>query len=160
MLELAAMTYDDLPEVSAIERQTYQFPWTYGVFADSLDAKYRAWVGREGDRIVAYALMMVVLDEVHLLNITVAPERQGAGLGKFLLAHLFDDARTRGCRFMFLEVRPSNLNAIALYRRFGFAIIGERRGYYPAVNGREDAVVMSCDLQETAAPELPRAASR
>ena len=164
MLDLALMTDDDLTEVSEIEQRTYPFPWTYGVFADSLDAKYRAWVGREGQhdstRIVAYALMMVVLDEVHLLNITVAPERQGAGLGKFLLMHLCDDARALGCRYMFLEVRPSNTAAIAMYRRFGFAVIGERRGYYPAKNGREDAVVMSCDLREMAAHVLPQAAAR
>lgn len=157
-LELAPMTRHDLAEVSEIEQRSYPFPWTYGVFADSLAANYRAWVGREGDRIVAYALMMVVLDEVHLLNITVAPERQGNGLGKLLLEHLFDDARAQGCRYMFLEVRPSNTTALAMYRRFGFAVIGERRGYYPAVNGREDAIVMSCELQENSAAALPQAA--
>lgn len=151
MLDLSLMTSADLDEICEIERRTYTFPWTYGVFADSLNANYRAWVGREQGRIVAYALMMVVLDEVHLLNITVASERQGQGLGKFLLRHLFADARGLGTKFMFLEVRPSNVGALDLYRRFGFVVIGERRGYYPAANGREDAIVMSCNIDGVAA---------
>ena len=87
-LDLSLMSTSDLNEVCEIEQRTYAFPWTYGVFADSLHANYRAWVGRDKGRIIAYAFMMVVLDEVHLLNITVAPERQGQGLGKFLLLHL------------------------------------------------------------------------
>ena len=145
-LEFALMTITDLDDVSAIEQHSYPFPWTHGVFTDSLNAGYRAWVGRKNGAIVAYALMMVVLDEVHLLNITVIPELQRQGLGKALLTHLFEDAREQGTRFMFLEVRPSNIHALEMYRRFGFAIIGQRRDYYPAADGREDAIVMSCDL--------------
>ena len=109
-------------------------------------AGYRAWVVRRNGYVIGYALMMVVLDEVHLLNITVMPELHGRGLGKALLNFLFDDARDRGCKYMFLEVRPSNVNAIEMYRRFGFVVIGGRRAYYPAAYGREDAIVMSCDL--------------
>ncbi len=149
-LDFRLMTATDLDDVLAIEQRSYPFPWTQGVFSDSLTAGYRAWVAREscnkGAAIVGYALMMVVIDEVHLLNITVAPERQGHGLGKNMLNHLLADARELGTRFMFLEVRPSNINALEMYRRFGFDVIGERRGYYPAVNGREDAIVMSCEI--------------
>ena len=130
------------------EQRSYPFPWTYGVFVDSLAAGYRTWVAREKGFLVGYALMMVVLDEVHLLNITVAPERQGQGLGRIMLNYLFADARAQGTRYMFLEVRPSNINALEMYRRFGFVVIGERRSYYPAAYGREDAVVMSCDLEK------------
>lgn len=149
MLDFQTMAIADLDHVAAIEQCTYPFPWTYGVFVDSLAANYRAWVARDKGLIVAYALMMVVLDEVHLLNITVAPERQGQGLGKTMLTHLLTDAGEAGCKFMFLEVRPSNTNAIEMYRRFGFVVIGERRGYYPAAEGRENAIVMTCDIDNT-----------
>lgn len=147
-LDFQPMSVTDLDDVVAIEHRSYPFPWTYGVFVDSLAAGYRAWVARERDLIIGYALMMVVLDEVHLLNITIAPERQGQGLGKITLNHLIADARAQGTRFMFLEVRPSNTNALEMYRRFGFVVIGERRAYYPAAYGREDAIVMSCDLEK------------
>ena len=155
-MEFSRMTVMDLDEICAIEQRSYPFPWTCGVFTDSLNAGYRSWVGRKNGVVVAYALMMVVLDEVHLLNICVMPELQGQGLGKELLDYLFEDARGLGTKFMFLEVRPSNVNALEMYRRFGFAIIGQRRGYYPAALGREDAIVMSCDLH--AAPRQERAA--
>ncbi|CAG4882859.1 Ribosomal-protein-S18p-alanine acetyltransferase [Georgfuchsia toluolica] len=149
-LEFQPMTAADLDQVVAVEQRSYPFPWTHGVFVDSLAAGYRAWVAREKEVIIAYALMMVVLDEVHLLNITVVPERQGQGFGGTMLTHLLADADERGCKFMFLEVRPSNINALEMYRRFGFVVIGERRGYYPAANGREDAIVMTCDIGRTA----------
>lgn len=145
-LDYSPMSVMDLDDVCAIEHRSFAFPWTYGVFTDSLAAGYRAWVARRHDEIVGYALMMVVLDEVHLLNITIMPELHGQGLGKTLLTFLMDDARSLGTKFMFLEVRPSNTNAIEMYRRFDFVVIGERRAYYPAAYGREDAIVMSCDL--------------
>jgi [ribosomal protein S18]-alanine N-acetyltransferase len=155
-LDFRLMTTTDLDDLLAIELRSYPFPWTHGVFSDSLTAGYRAWVARDSEKsgaIVGYALMMVVIDEVHLLNITVAPERQRQGLGKIMLNHLLADARQLGTRFMFLEVRPSNVNALEMYRRFGFVVIGERRGYYPAVNGREDAIVMSCEIDKIESAE-------
>ncbi len=145
-LEFSVMTHADLADVCAIEQRSFAFPWTYGVFVDSLNAGYRAWIGRRNGVIVSYALLMIVLDEVHLLNITVMPELQGKGFGKQLLNHLFADAREQGTRFMFLEVRPSNTSALEMYRKFGFIVVGQRRAYYPAAYGREDAIVMSCDL--------------
>ena len=90
--------------------------------------------------------MMQVLDEAHLLNITVLPELQRSGRGAALLAQLFDQARARAMSRMLLEVRPGNLGALALYRRHGFTEIGRRRDYYPAHQGREDAIVMARDL--------------
>ena len=147
------MLVTDLDNVVAIEHRSYPFPWNYGVFVDSLAAGYRAWVVRDSELIIGYALMMVVLDEVHLLNITVAPELQGRGLGRSLLTHCIFDARAQGTRYMFLEVRPSNTNAVEMYRRFGFVKIGERRSYYPAACGREDAIVMSCDLEKDTTTE-------
>jgi ribosomal-protein-alanine N-acetyltransferase len=148
MLELKPMTPFDLEEVVQAELRSYPFPWTHGVFVDSLAAGYRAWVGRDPDHgaIVAYGLMMMVLDEAHLLNLCVVPERQRQGFGKHLLDFLFADARANGAKYMFLEVRLSNTVAREMYLHAGFAVIGERRGYYPAHYGREDAIVMSLDL--------------
>lgn len=145
-LDFRPMEAGDLDHIVAVEQRSYPFPWTYGIFVDSLAAGYRAWAGRENDKIICYGLMMMVLDEAHLLNITVAPERQGRGYGTAMLTRLLADARDQGGKFMFLEVRRSNENALGMYRRFGFVVIGERRGYYPAASGREDAIVMSCEI--------------
>jgi len=142
----------DIEAVVAAERRICPFPWTRGNFTDSLLSGYGAWLAREGDmssalgEILAYAVTMRALDEAHLLNIGVVPERQRGGLGSALLTYLFDTARAGGAMRMFLEVRRSNANGRAFYLRHGFTAIGERRGYYPAPAGREDAIVMACDL--------------
>lgn len=146
MLHFPAMTEADLDAVVEVERRSHPFPWTRGNFADSLAAGYGAWLAREDERMIGYAVMMLVLDEVHLLNITVLPELQRRGLGSALLGHLFDLARMRSATRMLLEVRPSNVSGQALYKRHGFAEIGRRRDYYPAHAGREDAIVMTRDL--------------
>lgn len=136
----------DLDAVVAVERRIYPFPWTHGNFADSLAAGYRCWLCHQDGLMVGYAVVMEVIEEVHLLNLSVIPERQCTGIGSEFLEHLFGDARRRGAGRMLLEVRPSNVSGRALYRRYGFIVIGERRGYYPAEQGREDAIVMMRDL--------------
>lgn len=146
MLRYRAMTADDLDAVAAAERRIYAFPWTRGNFADSLAAGHGAWLAQEHGQMTGYAVMMQVLDEAHLLNITVLPELQRCGRGSAMLMHLFDQARARAVTRMLLEVRPGNLGGQALYRRHGFAEIGRRRDYYPAHEGREDAIVMARDL--------------
>lgn len=146
MLRYRAMTGDDLDAVAEAERRIYAFPWTRGNFADSLAAGHDAWLAQENGQMIGYAVMMQVLDEAHLLNITVLPELQRGGRGSALLMHLFDRARARAVTRMLLEVRPGNLGGQALYRRHGFAEIGRRRDYYPAHGGREDAIVMARDL--------------
>lgn len=145
-LGFAPMTPADLDAIHAAEQRIYPFPWTRGNFADSLQAGHRGWVASEDGVMVAYAVLMPVLEEAHLLNISVLPERQRQGYGSALLLHLFDEARAGGATRMFLEVRPSNESGLALYRHFGFQVVGQRRGYYPAQNGREDAIVMARDL--------------
>lgn len=140
------MTAADLDAVAEVERRIYPFPWTRGNFADSLAAGHGAWLAMEDERMTAYAVMMQVLDEAHLLNISVVPELQREGRGSALLAQLFGLARMRGARRMLLEVRPGNVSGLALYRRHGFVEIGRRRDYYPAHAGREDAIVMALDL--------------
>ena len=141
-----AMTAADLDAVAEVERRVYPFPWTRGNFADSLAAGHGAWLAQEGGTMTAYAVTMQVLDEAHLLNLTVLPELQRRGRGTAMLGHLFRLAREASARRMLLEVRPGNASGQALYRRRGFVEIGRRRGYYPAPGGREDAIVMACDL--------------
>ncbi len=138
------MVAADLPAVAAIEQQIYPFPWTRGNFADSLASGYDSWVLERGRALVGYAIVMWMPDEVHLLNLSVAAEHQGEGLGGSMLDWLMSDAARRGARSMLLEVRPSNVRAIGLYERKGFVRIGIRRRYYPSYNNtREDALVMT-----------------
>ena len=140
------MTDADLDAVAEAEARIHAFPWTRGNFADSLAAGHGAWLAREGERMIGYAVMTQVLDEVHLLNISVLPELQRGGRGSALLNHLVAWARMHGATRMLLEVRPGNFAGQGFYRRQGFGEIGRRRDYYPAHQGREDAVVMARDL--------------
>lgn len=137
------MTSADLDEVLAIEQAVQEFPWTRGNFADALAAGYDAWVMREDGRLVGFAVQMAAVDEAHLLVIGIAPQCQRAGRGRALLEFLATRARLAGMTRLLLEVRPSNLPALAFYRQAGFVDIGRRRAYYPAHDGREDAIVMA-----------------
>ena len=145
-LAFRPMQMADIERISAAEQGIYSFPWTLGNFTDSLAAGHQGWICHDPRGLVGYAVMMVVLDEVHLLNISIVPERQGHGLGGALLEFLMEEARTAGILRMFLEVRPSNVQAVALYLDEGFCEVGTRRGYYPAAIGREDALVMARTL--------------
>jgi ribosomal-protein-alanine N-acetyltransferase len=146
--ERRPMTVCDLDAVVAIESAAYGFPWTRGNFIDTLAAGYLAEVleGRD-DGVVGYFVAMAGVDELHLLNVTVVPARQGQGHGHALLDAVAEHGRRLGMATLWLEVRESNRRARALYRRRGFAEEGVRRNYYPAAAGRrEDAVVMSLAL--------------
>jgi [ribosomal protein S18]-alanine N-acetyltransferase len=147
---LRPMRDSDLEAVLAIERRAYEFPWTLGIFRDCLLANYPAWVLAQGDHIVGYGLLSLAADEAHILNLCTAPEAQGQGHGRRLLRVLLQLARGRGAKRVFLEVRPSNTAAIALYDAEGFNEIGRRPRYYPARNGREDALVMALELLDEA----------
>lgn len=140
------MTADDLAAVLALEERVQAFPWSIGNFRDALAAGYDCRVGREDGQLVGFIVAMHAVDETHLLAIAVAPERQRCGLANRLLEAVCADARAAGMMRMLLEVRPSNTIALAFYRRAGFAEIGRRRGYYPAHEGREDAIVMAKTL--------------
>lgn len=144
--EITALNPDDLDAVLAMEQRIYAFPWTRGNFIDSLTAGYSTWLMREGQLLLGYAVMMRVLEEAHLLNISIVPERQRSGLGSLLLQHLFEVARGQGAARMYLEVRQSNVSGCGFYLRHGFAQIGERPDYYPAQYGREAALVMERKL--------------
>lgn len=140
------MTEADLDAIMEIEPLIYSHPWSRGNFSDSLVSGYSAWVLLDGTRVIGYALMMMVLDEAHLLNLSVAKAYQKQGLGRLLLEHMIEIAKKHDAANMFLEVRPSNISAIALYENIGFNEMAIRRGYYPARNGREDAVLMGLAL--------------
>lgn len=143
---LRPMREADVDAVYAVERRAYEFPWTAGIFRDCLRADYIAWVLDLGGAIAGYFLMSLAAGEAHVLNICVAPEQQGHGHGRRLLRSLLHLARSRGAQRVFLEVRPSNRHAIRLYEQEGFNEIGRRPRYYPARDGREDAIVMAMEL--------------
>lgn len=145
---LTAMGRSDLDEVSCGEALIYPFPWSRGNFADCLVAGYDAWVLRRQGVLLAYAVLMWIPDEVHLLNLSVMPQWQGRGIGRAFLGALCEDAQRRGARGMMLEVRPSNRVAAALYDSVGFRQIGLRKRYYPSWNQtREDARVLFKDFR-------------
>jgi ribosomal-protein-alanine N-acetyltransferase len=135
-----------LDEVVAIERRAYAHPWTRGNFADSLRSGYQAQLLIAGETIIGYFVAMQGVDEVHLLNITVDPDHQGQGWGRVLLDALALWARAQRAQWLWLEVRTSNRRAQQVYQRYGYRRVGERRNYYPAEHGREDAIVMSYKL--------------
>ena len=143
---LRPMREDDLDLVMAIEREAYPFPWTRGIFRDCLRADYPAWIHEAGGEAIGYAVISLAAGEAHILNLCTAPAAQGRGHDRRLLRHVLRMARGRGAQRVFLEVRPSNEHAIALYHGEGFNEIGRRPRYYPAIGGREDAIVMAMEL--------------
>ena len=146
LMRMRKMTVSDLPDVLAIERKNYQFPWGEDIFKDCFKAGYSCWVCEEMDKILGYSLLSLAVDEAHILNISVDPAEQKQGIGRKMLEHLIEVARGRA-ETVFLEVRPSNTAAIALYQDVGFNEIGIRKAYYPAENNsREDAIMLALQL--------------
>lgn len=143
---LVPMTESDLAEVCAVENAIYSHPWTRGNFADSLRAGYECWTWRSDGMLAGYFVLLVAAGEAHLLNLSIAAEWQRKGYGSALLREAMRIGRTAGARNLFLEVRPSNAAAKALYERFGFRQVSRRRDYYPAQVGREDALVLTLAL--------------
>jgi len=147
LLRLRKMDHSDLPSVLKIEALNYEFPWSEGVFKDCFRAmNYVNWVCEAPENvIVGYCIISVMAGEAHIMNISVNPDFQRQGAGRKMMEHVIEYARPRAEK-MFLEVRPSNPNAMALYRKLGFQEIGIRKGYYPAKGGREDAIMFALDL--------------
>jgi ribosomal-protein-alanine N-acetyltransferase len=145
------MRREDLAEVARIEQEAYVFPWSHGIFRDCLKAGHSCWVLAWPDELVGYGILSVAAGEAHILNLCVSPNHQGAGHGRRLLRRLLDLARWHGATRVYLEVRPSNVAALRLYLIENFVEIGRRPRYYPAVQGREDAIVMMRKL----APDQP-----
>ena len=146
MLVFRPMAEDDLPGIMSVEQAAYEFPWGETVFRDCLRVGYCCWILECDNELVAHGIMSVVAGESRILNLCVHPEMQNAGLGKEMLNHLLDIARQHHAEIVFLEVRPSNKVAQKLYSKAGFDEVGIRSAYYPAEDGREDALIMARNL--------------
>nr|WP_194434053.1 ribosomal protein S18-alanine N-acetyltransferase [Stenotrophomonas maltophilia] len=152
---MRALRESDLNAVMAIELRGYPFPWTRGIFIDCLRAGYPGLAMERDGLLVGYGVLSIAADEAHVLNICIDPLAQSRGLGRQLLRALVQLAADRGAQRVFLEVRPSNTPALALYHSEGFNEIGRRPRYYPAAQGREDAVVMAIELVDGELQAMP-----
>jgi ribosomal-protein-alanine N-acetyltransferase len=142
------MTPSDLARVADIERRSYEFPWSHGVFRDCLLAGYTCVVLDRGEELVGYSILSVAAGEAHILNLCVDPNARALGYGDRLLEEILNRAKAVSVKQLFLEVRPSNVHAVSLYRKKGFRQIAERPAYYQAHDGREDAAVLSLLLKQ------------
>lgn len=145
-MKIRAMQAADVPTVVLIERESYRFPWSEGIFRDCVRVGYCCRVVEFDHLLVGYGILSAGAGEAHLLNVCIREAYRTRGIGRRLLDQLFADARATGARELFLEVRPSNTAAIRLYQTLGFTAVGLRRGYYQAEGGREDAIVMRLSL--------------
>ncbi len=145
-IEIRAMQDADVPAVAAVERASYQFPWSEGIFRDCVRVGYLCRVVEVSDVIIGHGIVSTGAGEAHILNVCVRPEFRCRGVGRQLLRYLLERSRALGMAEAFLEVRPSNTTAIRLYQSLGFEQVGVRRGYYQAANGREDAAVLRLAL--------------
>ena len=141
------MAENDVSDVIAVERASYQFPWSEGIFRDCLRVGYVCRVVTINDAIMGYGVMSVGAGEAHILNLCIGELYRCRGVGKRLLTYLVERGTAAGMSEAFLEVRPSNTSAIRLYLSVGFEQVGMRRGYYQAVGGREDAAVLKLALR-------------
>jgi ribosomal-protein-alanine N-acetyltransferase len=146
LLQYRRMDACDLDVVVAIENAIYPHPWTPGNFSDSLEAGYECWIMQCAAEIVGYSVVTTAVGEAHLLNLSIAAHWQRRGCGREMLKFLVAQARDQQVCKIYLEVRPSNVAGRKLYAGCGFREIATRRGYYPALHGREDAIVMELEL--------------
>ena len=143
------MKHDDLAAVSDIERLSYEFAWSHGVFRDCLLAGYSCIVLQHGTAVVGYGILSIAAGEAHILNLCVANEFRGLGYGELILDDIVERAHYAQVGTIYLEVRPTNANALSLYRKKGFHKIAKRSAYYQATSGREDADVLSLVLKRS-----------
>ncbi|MBT8102025.1 MAG: ribosomal protein S18-alanine N-acetyltransferase [Gammaproteobacteria bacterium] len=140
------MQHDDLAMVSDIERRSYEFPWSHGVFRDCLLAGYQSIVLMRENRVAGYGILSIAAGEAHILNLCIEPEFRSMGYGERLLDDMLARSRLASVREILLEVRPSNTMALALYRKKGFYQVAKRPAYYQSHEGREDAAVLAKKL--------------
>ncbi len=147
-MKFRKMSESDLEKVLDVEQNAYAYPWTEGNFKDCLSGNYESWLLESKGHIIGHGVISAAVGEAHLLNICVAKSCHGQGVGRFILRYLIERSRELNASAMFLEVRESNLPALALYRSEGYEQIGLRKNYYPAIAGRECAIVMSLQLHK------------
>lgn len=146
---LRKMTTADIASVVAIDQLVTISPWNEKLYADCLGVGYDCWVLTEDKQVIGFGILSSAAAEAHILNLAILPAKQRQGLGQKMLQHLLEIAKMQGAEEIFLEVRPSNLPAIALYTKFNFVEVGIRKGYYPAVEGQaeqEDALTLALPL--------------
>ena len=145
-VSLAPMTLDDLDEVLAIEKASFHTPWSRGAFRYELTQNRvaRSLVMRIGHELVGYLCLWEIGHEIHITNLAVHPRHRRRGAARALLGSVLDDARRKSVELVFLEVRPTNVEALGLYESLGFRVIGRRKGYY--FDTGEDAFVMEARL--------------
>ena len=143
LVEIRTMNYADLNSVLTVEKKAYPHPWTLGIFRDCLRIGYNAWVMTLDKKIIGYGIVMLSPGEAHILNICVGPDYQKKGLGRYLLRYILKKSKHTDIDMVLLEVRRSNAAAQQLYQSEGFHELGVRKAYYPADNGREDAIILA-----------------
>lgn len=147
MNKFELLSRDDIAAVLRIEQAANNYPWTEAAFAGSFADSYFSYkLLDNAGNIVGFYIAQLILEQLELFNICVEPTEQGKGYGHTLMQHFLHEGRARGATEVFLEVRSSNLSAIALYQRYGFTQTGLRKGYYVSSQGKEDALLMSCIL--------------
>jgi len=142
-LTFRQMALEDICAVIQLENEVYQFPWTDRIFKDCIRVGYDCWLAHLGNTVVAHAVISIAAGESHILNLSVTRNHQGKGIGKQFIQFLLNIARNKRAQIMMLEVRPSNIRAINCYSSAGFNEIGCRKDYYPAPNGKEDALLFA-----------------
>lgn len=145
-LEFSKMLPEHLTDVLRNETRSYSYPWTRGIFNDCLQGPQECWVASAAGRVVGHAVYSVAVGDAHLLNLCIGRDNQGAGFGRQFMGFIAEHCRSLGATDLYLEVRPSNWVANALYESLGFREIGVRKEYYPAQLGREDARVLALSL--------------
>jgi len=142
-LAFRPMVLEDIEAVMRLEQAVYEFPWTERIFKDCIRVGYDCWLALLEKEIIAHAVISVAAAESHMLNLSVSTKHQGKGIGKQFIQFLLDIAGKKRAEIMMLEVRPSNVQAINCYNSAGFNEIGCRKDYYPAPNGKEDALLFA-----------------
>ncbi len=140
------MTEADLDDILVVENVSHTHPWSIGIFQDCLRVGYYSQILKNGKDIIAYGVMSIAVEEAHIFNVCVSSMYRGKGFGLQMMEHLLEVAKEKNAKSVFLEVRPSNEVAIQLYNKIGFLEVGIRKDYYPAKNGREDALIFAMDI--------------
>lgn len=146
LLRMRRMKTSDIDDVLEIERQVYDYPWSEGIFHDCFTAGYDSWVCEEMDNILGYCMLSMATGEAHIMNICVDPAEQGQGIGRHMVEFMVEFGISNKVSSIFLEVRPSNVGALTLYKSLGFNEIGVRKDYYPGKEEREDALMLAKEL--------------
>ena len=142
-LRFRPMTLDDVELVMKVEKEVYPYPWTERIFMDCIRVGYHCWMAMLDDQVIGHAVISITPGESHMLNLSIAKQSQGQGYGKQFIEFLVGIAQDNQAETMLLEVRPSNIPAINCYNSSGFNEIGSRKDYYPADEGREDALLFA-----------------